>query len=198
MKRRTTLTLTTMALVCITVALPSGDAAAQQKTLKEQLVGAWMLVSYEDINPNGTKKQYQGTNPRGILMLDASGRYAWIEAPSDRPKLKGSRADATAEEFHAAVGTFVANFGTWSVNEADKTLIRQIEGAMIPNAEGREAGIDLTCLPSRSVGSCREIISLVGDELKVTEPAVAGKPGQLGAISEHEAAITEIVFKRAK
>jgi hypothetical protein len=91
MNRRTTLTLTTMALLCITVALPAGDAAAQQKTLKEQLVGTWTLVSYEDINPNGTKKQYQGASPRGILVLDASGRYVWVEAPSGRPKLKGSR-----------------------------------------------------------------------------------------------------------
>jgi hypothetical protein len=104
MNRRNTLTLTTMALLCVTVALPEGDAGAQQKSLKEQLVGTWTLVSVEDINPNGTKKQYHGANPRGILMLDAGGRYAWVEGPSDRPKLKGSRADATAEEFHAAVG----------------------------------------------------------------------------------------------
>ena len=56
--------------------------------------------------------------------------------PSDRPKLKGSRTEATAEEFHAAVGAFMAGFGTWSVNEADKTLTRQIEGNLIPNVEG--------------------------------------------------------------
>jgi hypothetical protein len=197
MNRRTTLSLTTMALLCFMIALPADDAAAQQKSLKDQLVGAWTLVSYEDINPNGTKKQYQGVNPRGILMLDASGRYAWVEAPSDRPKLKGSRADATAEEFHAAVGTFAANFGTWSVNEADKILIRRIEGALIPNGEGKEAFADYVCLPSRSIGSCRETISLAGDELKVIQPALVGRLDQ-AAVSEHEAAITEIVFKRAK
>ena len=78
--------------------------------------------------------------------------------PSDRPKLKGSRAEATAEEFHTAVGTFMAGFGTWSVNETDKTLTRRVEGALIPNAEGTEIGADQTCLPSRSIGSCREII----------------------------------------
>jgi len=198
MNRRTTLTLTTMALLCITVALPSGDAAAQQKSLKDQLVGTWTLVSYEDINPHGTKKQYMGANPRGILILDAGGRYAAMIVPSDRPKLKGSRTEATAAEFHAAVGAFMAGFGTWSVNEADKTLTRRIEGALIPNVEGTEIGADQTCLPSRSIGSCREIISLAGDELKITEPAVAGKPTSQGAITEHEAAITERVYRRAK
>jgi hypothetical protein len=198
MNRRTTLTLTTMALLCITVALPAGDAAAQQKTLKEQLVGTWTLVSYEDINPNGTKKQYQGASPRGILVLDASGRYVWVEAPSGRPKLKGSRVDATAEEFHAAVGTFVANFGSWSVNEADKTLIRQVEGALIPNGEGKEAGADATCIPARPVGSCRDIVSVAGDELKITQPAVVSVLNQTITVTEHQAAVTEIVFKRAK
>ena len=106
--------------------------------------------------------------------------------------------NATAEEFRAAVGTFAASFGTWSVNEADKILIRRVEGGIIPNTEGKEVGADQTCLPARSIGSCRETISLVGDELKVTQPAVAGKPAGQGAITEHEAAITEIVFKRAK
>jgi hypothetical protein len=57
---------------------------------------------------------------------------------------------------------------------------------------------NLTCLPSRSIGSCREIISLAGDELKITHPAVASKPPSEGAITEHNAAITELVFKRAK
>jgi hypothetical protein len=129
-------------------------------------------------------------------MLDAGGRYAFMYGPSDRPKLKGSRAEATAEEFHTAVGTFAASFGTWSVNEADKTLTRRIEGALIPNGEGQEIFAEQTCLPSRSIGSCREIISLAGDELKITQPAVAGKPPSQGAITEHEAAITEIVLKR--
>jgi hypothetical protein len=198
MNRRTTLTLTTMALLCFAVALPAGDAGAQQKSLKDQLVGTWTLVSVEDINPDGTKKQYLGTNPRGILMFDAGGRYAQMLGRSDRPKLKGSRAEATAEEFQAAVGTFIANFGTWSINEADKILTRRREGALIPNAEGTEIGADQTCLPSRSIGSCREIISLAGDELKITEPAIAGKPPSQGAITEHEAAITEWVYRRAK
>jgi hypothetical protein len=156
------------AMLAAGLASSPGSVVAQQKSLKDQLVGTWTLVSVEDINPNGTKKQYQGANPRGILMLDAGGRYAWVEAPSNRPKLKGSREEATAEEFRAAVGTFVANFGTWSINEADKTLTRPMEGALIPNDEGKDFMAEFACLPARSIGSCRETISLAGDELKIT------------------------------
>ena len=195
MNRRNMFTLS--AITVLGLALLPSNIIAQQGTLKQQLVGTWTLVSYQDINPNGTKKQYQGANPKGILMFDAGGRYALVLGPSDRPKLKGNRDNATAGEFHVAVGTFAASFGTWSVNEADKILIRRVEGGIIPNAEGKEIGADQTCLPSRSIGSCREIISLAGDELKVTQPAVASTLEQ-GAITEHQAAITEIVFKRAK
>ena|SRR6516165_9980681 len=86
MNRRNTLTLTTMALLCFTVALPSGDAAAQQKTLKEQLAGVWTYVSTEITPPNGTKQPFIfGANPKGILILDAGGRYADLGAcPSIR------------------------------------------------------------------------------------------------------------------
>jgi hypothetical protein len=87
------------AIVAAKAALLPGSVAAQQKPLKDQLVGTWTLVSFEDINPNGTKKQYLGANPRGILMLDAGGRYAAMFGPSDRPKLKGSRAEATQRNF---------------------------------------------------------------------------------------------------
>src|SRR5215831_10750137 len=114
MNRRTTLTLTTMALLCITVALPSGDAAAQQKTLKEQLAGIWTYVSSEITLPNGAKQppRFGGANAKGILILDASGRYADIEMRPDRPKFKASAnmyLDTSDAEFGAAAKGFAAN-----------------------------------------------------------------------------------------
>jgi hypothetical protein len=180
MNPRNTLTLTSVVLLCLTVALPAGDAAAQQKSLKNQLVGAWTLVSLVDIYPSGTKQQFQGSNPKGILIFDAGGRYAAISGPTDRAKFKVSRQAATAEELHASMDNFIANFGTWSVNEADKTLIRRIDGALSPNVEGTlvNSGAPVT-------------VSLAGDELKLTQAAVPGGTGR-------ELATSEIVYKRAK
>jgi hypothetical protein len=89
MNRRTS--LTTVALLCFTVALPAGDAAGQQKTLKDQLAGPWTYVSSEITLPDGTKQpSVFGANPKGILILDAGGRYADIEMRPDRPKFKAS------------------------------------------------------------------------------------------------------------
>jgi hypothetical protein len=146
-------TLATMALLCFTIALPAGDAAAQQKSLKEQLVGAWTLVSSEITLSNGTKEQQYGTpNPKGILIFDAGGRYAQVAGRPDRPKFKSPETE-TIEELGAAAQDFAANFGTWSVSEADKTLTRRFEGALRPNGEGMDF---------------KGSVSLAGDELKLT------------------------------
>jgi hypothetical protein len=162
MNRRTKLVMTMIALVCVGLILPVGGAIAQQKALKEQIVGAWMLVSNDTTAPDGTKQQTFGANPRGILILDASGRYASVQGRPDRAKFKATenvRAKATAEEFAAAAREFGANFGSWSVNEADKTLIRKFEIALIPNNDRNET---------------KAAVSLAGDELKLTLTTAAG------------------------
>jgi hypothetical protein len=48
---------------------------------------------------------------------------------------------------------YAANYGTWSVNEADKTLTRRYESALRPNNEGTDL---------------KDIVSLAGDELKIS------------------------------
>ena len=164
MNRRTTLVMTIIALLCFGLILPPGGAVAQQKTLKEQLIGAWTLVSNDTIAPDGTKQQTFGANPTGILILDAGGRYAVVTGQPDRPKFKATsnfRSAATVEEWAAAARAFAANFGTWSVNEADKALIRKYEIALIPNNDKNET---------------KASVSLAGDELKLTViPAAGGR-----------------------
>jgi hypothetical protein len=158
-------------MVVLTGALSAPDAVGQQRPLKEQLVGTWVIVSCDSTSPNGAKQPYC-VNPNGILIFDAGGRYATILAARGRPKLStGNRTEAPAEEFKAAALGLVANFGTWSVNEADKTLTYHYEGALFPNIEGTEV---------------RNSVVLNGDELKVTQPApVLGGRG-------------EVVYRRAK
>src|SRR5438128_403055 len=124
MKRQNILSISGMTLLALAVL--AGNADAQQKTLKEQLVGAWTLVSIEVTAKDGAKRQDFGANPKGILILDTSGRYAAVLGRPDRAKFKASddiRKDTPAAEFGEAAKAFAANFGAWSVNEADKTLI---------------------------------------------------------------------------
>jgi len=155
MDRRHILSLSV--ITALGLALLPGSALAQQKSLKEQLTGVWTLVSIDNILPDGTKQQLWGANPKGILILDASGRYAQTQMRADIPKFKSNnRFEATPEENKAAMQGSLANFGTWSVNEADKTIVLRREASLLPN----DAGTD----------SKRVIISLTADELKATNP----------------------------
>src|SRR6516165_7393551 len=93
------------------VALVPSSVLAQQQgtTLRQQLIGTWEIVSTSPENRPGA--QILGTNPKGVFMLGGSGKYAVTFENRNRPKAAERSADG-----------FVANFGTWSVNEADKTL----------------------------------------------------------------------------
>jgi hypothetical protein len=78
MNRRSILNFS--AMTALGLALLPGSGVAQQKSLKDQLVGTWTLVSC-DI------KQPYCVNPTGTLMLDAGGRYAQLIAARGRPKV---------------------------------------------------------------------------------------------------------------
>jgi hypothetical protein len=107
-----------------------------QSALKEQIIGAWSLVSR-----NGTDSPSCAGDPNGIHILDASGHYAIVIAARGRTKFNDptftrSRSDFSSEEYKAATTGLVTNFGTWSVNEA--TVTYQIDGALFPNIEGAD------------------------------------------------------------
>ena len=121
MIRRHTLSLS----VITTLALLPAGALAQQKSLKEQLAGTWTLVSIDQTDKDGKKQQLFGPNPKGIQVLDASGKYSQIILRSDTAKFKANNRPA--------------NFGTWSVDEASKTLIVRYEGSLFPNQAGTES-----------------------------------------------------------
>jgi Lipocalin-like domain len=152
MKKFSILTLSAMMLVLV---LSPGRTVAQQRSLREQLIGAWELVSCERTTANGAKQPYC-VNPTGILILDASGRYAHMIAAGGRPKLTAvNRVDAPAEQYKAAAQGFAANFGTWLVSEGDKTITRHYRAALLPNYEGRDV---------------ENSVSVAGDELTLVDP----------------------------
>jgi Lipocalin-like domain len=167
------ITLSLFALTALGLALLPSGAISQQKSLKEQLVGTWTIVSNDNVAPDGTKRQIFGPNPQGILIFDANGRYALMFMQPGRPKFQAkNRLRGTPEEIKAAFEGALVHFGTWSVTEADKVIVLRTEGALYPNQEGTEGK--------------RTIVTLTADELKMANPA-SGAGGT-----------TEAVFRRAK
>ncbi|HSS15961.1 MAG TPA: lipocalin-like domain-containing protein [Candidatus Dormibacteraeota bacterium] len=72
-------------------ALLAGNALAQQKTLKKQLVATWTVVAVDNVRLDGSKFQAFGPNPKGILMFDANGRFSFQLARSGRPKFASDK-----------------------------------------------------------------------------------------------------------
>ena len=174
MRRLAVLTATTLSLLSLGVALPPGDALAQHKSLKEQIVGTWKIVSSHNIRSDGSKIDRSGPNPKGILIYTSDGHFVFVNTRSDLPKLaSNSRDRGTPEEYKAVVQGSLAYFGTYSINEADKVITAQIEGSTFANMIGG---------PDQK----RIITSLTADELKFTNPATPS------------GATLELVWKRAK
>jgi Lipocalin-like domain len=156
MNRRSVFSMS--ALMALAAALLPNSAVAQQKSIKDQLVGTWIFVSAQDVKPDGSTVDPWGPNPKGAAMYDANGRFTFMIMRSDLPKFaSNNRAQATAEEGKAVAQGMVAYYGTYTVNEADKTVSYRIEGSSYPNLTGGEQK--------------RIITSLTADELRYTNPA---------------------------
>lgn len=171
MNRLNTLTVTTMALLFLGVALCSREAVGQQKTLQEEIVGTWTYVSVDTVGTDGSRAPIYGPDPQGIASFDRDGHYILLTARRGQAKFaSGNRMKGTPEEYKAVVQGSIAHFGTYAVNEADKTITFHIETSTFPNWNGTEQ---------------KRPFTLTGDELRWTTPASSGGSA-------------EVVLKRAR
>ena len=123
----------------VALALPFSvtSAMSQQRSLQQQLVGTWTLVSWEQRKADGGKIERYGANPAGIAFFDSGGRYIISVMRSDRPKYASNALwQGTAEENKATADGTVTYFGTYSVIEADGSIAIHIEGSSFPNWNG--------------------------------------------------------------
>jgi hypothetical protein len=154
MNRRIVVALTTA--LGLGLAASPGDVFAQQKSLKDQLVGTWLVVSWDQTNKDGSKFRRFGATPKGINIFDASGHFVAVFARADLPKLKSnSPSNPTPEEAKAIVSGAISYFGTYTVEEASKTIKLHTEASSYPNLVGEQV---------------RTITLLTADELKYTNP----------------------------
>ena len=104
----------------------------------KDLIGTWALVSVV-IERDGKKSDAYGPNAKGSLVFDANGRYSIIFIAADLPKfVSGNRTTGTADENKAVVAGSLAHFGTYVVDEADKSFTFQVERTTFPKLGGKE------------------------------------------------------------
>jgi hypothetical protein len=157
MNRRATLAMTTIALLCLTVSLAASDSLAQQRSLKEQLVGTWTLVSSDQVHPDGTKLRQFGANPKGINVFDANGRFFLMIASADNSKIASNNRNKNSENEGGLIVESIAYYGTYTVNEEEKVVFLHLDASTFPNQIGTDQK--------------RSVTSLTADELKYSYPA---------------------------
>jgi len=101
------------------------------------LSGTWTLQAADQLHPDGTRTSDYGDAPRGLLIVDADGRYSLQIFSSERkPFASANKSEASASEFKSAVMGSSTHFGRISIDAAKGTLTFAIEGASFPNWEG--------------------------------------------------------------
>lgn len=159
----------TMRIIHIAAALAFvltvAPAGAQQKSLREQIVGSWNFVVAEVVAADGKKSFPFGETPTGILIFTAGGQFAQIHVASDVPKLaSNNRLTGTPEEYATIMRRSISLFGTYTVNEEKKTVTYRIVSSTYPNFAGEAQE--------------RTIDKLTADEFINTNPNVAGGRGR--------------------
>jgi hypothetical protein len=167
--------LVQLAAALLGLALGTGQAAAQPaKSLKDQIVGTWDFIVAEVTAPDGKKSFPFGEKPKGILIFTPDGRFAQIHVASEVPKIaSNNRLTGTAEEYQRIMHGSISVFGSYTVDEAKKTVTYHIVSSTFPNWQGE--------MQTRTVDKLTE------DEFVNTNPNVAGGRGSAAN-----------VYKRAK
>lgn len=152
-------------LALLLVPFASG-AIAQQKLLKEQLVGTWTFVAAVNTRPDGTKFDPWGGKAEGLQMFDSNGHFSWQVIRHDIPKLvSNNRLQGTADEFKAVAQGVLSAFGTYSLDDSGKTLTQHIKISSFPNFNDANRIWD---------------IALTGDELTIgSQAGAAGGANEL-------------------
>jgi hypothetical protein len=128
----------------------------QAKKDTKRLVGSWLHVgTFAD----GKPVPGRGAKPTGIIMYDVHGYMSCHVAP-DREVTKAGK-ETTPEEAKAALDGYIAYFGTYSVDEAARTVTHHRHGSVQPGdkadlVRGYEFVDDRLIL--RPIGSKAEVI----------------------------------------
>jgi hypothetical protein len=141
-------------------------------SLEDQLVGTWIYVSSTATRDDGSTVQRPSL--QGAVTYTPEGRFHFITTPTDAPRhASGDPARPSPDEAMAVASRSIAYTGTYTVDEATKTIHANIETSTFPNLVGA---------PNQR----RIVTSMTADEMKFTNPRTP-------------AGVTlELVWKRAK
>ncbi len=159
------------AIALLSAATLAGTRHAQADA--SSLVGHWSLASVIT-EKDGQKSEPMGSNPLGLFIFDASGRYAFQLYRNNLPKVASNARDtATADEKEKIFLGSLSHYGTYTANEKEGYFTIHPAASTFPNWVGQYL---------------KRTFTVAGDELKIFNPASSRDPS----------AKAYLVFTRAK
>ena len=109
------------------------------KGLREQLIGAWMLVSYEEKPVDGSPTNYpMSEKPQGIIMYTPDGYMsAKLSTPDRKPFASGDWFKGSDDDWKQEGSTYIAYTGEFHVDEEAKSLTHSMFISLFPNWIGQ-------------------------------------------------------------
>ena len=102
-----------------------------QKSVKDRLVGAWEMVSFETVAADGTRRP--GNYDRGQITYDAAGRMSAHLMSSTN---KADQSPQTDEARAAAYRRYLGYYGPFVVDEAKGVVTHIVDGSSNPSWVG--------------------------------------------------------------
>ncbi len=157
--------------IAVALALGPPSVARAQQSLRDMLLGSWVIASETLVLPGGKKIASWGANPYGFHSFDANGNFSQMLIRSDLPKF-ATRTSGTPEENSAVAKGMIAYYGKFSIDETARTMELKITGSTFAAFNGTT--------------SVRKIVSLTEGELRTSNTI----PGS--------GVVAEILWRRAK
>lgn len=128
---------------------------------RDKFAGTYRLITTETKDEKGQWVPDARSTSLGYIIYDATGHMAAQMMPRDRKKYAVSQ--PTPDEARAALQGYAAYFGTFIVNEAEKSVIHRREGQINPSGPA----------------DVKRFYEFVGNRLILT-PALPSMPAQPG------------------
>lgn len=96
--------------------------------IEDRFVGTWRLVDFERRGPDGELRPLTNPYSKGLLVYTSTGHISQQLTREGRQKFSGR---ASGEEAQEALYSYIAYFGTFTVNEAQGAVTHHRQGHLI-------------------------------------------------------------------
>ncbi len=97
--------------------------------IEERFVGTWRLVAFERRGPDGELQPSTNSFSNGLLIYTSTGHISQQLTREDRQQFSGR---ASGEEAQEALYSYLAYFGTFTVNEGEGAVTHHRQAHLIP------------------------------------------------------------------